>query len=61
MNFFDLDYEFNKAIVYENGEYKEYSVEKWKDYDGDMVCIWTKDGKIIYTSSKNIVLIKEGS
>lgn len=53
---FDLDYGFQKALVYEKGEWKEYAVSKWDDYENDMICIWTADGQVIYTSSNNIIL-----
>lgn len=52
----DLDYGFEKALVYENGVWKEYQVSKWDDYENDMICIWTADGQTIYTSSNNIIL-----
>ena len=52
----DFDYGFDRALVYEDGEWNEYKVEKWDDYENDMLCIWTTDGQIIYTSSNNIIL-----
>ena len=53
---FDIDYGFDRALVYENGEWNEYKVSKWDDYENDMLCIWTIDGQVIYTSSNNIIL-----
>lgn len=53
---FDFDLTFKKALVYENGVWNEYEVSKWNDYENDMICIWTTDGKMIYTSGNNIVL-----
>lgn len=52
----DLDYGFETALVYEKGEWVEYKVKKWDDYENDMICIWTTDGQTIYTSSNNIIL-----
>ncbi len=52
----DLDYGFSYAKVCEDGEWNTYEIKKWDDYENDMICIWTKDGKIIYTSSVNIIL-----
>ena len=52
----DTSYRFDKALVYEKGEWTEYVVTKWADYDNDMVCIWTSDGQMIYSSSNNIIL-----
>ena len=51
----DMDYGFETALVLEKGEWVEYQVKKWDDYENDMVCIWTKDGKVIYSSSNNII------
>lgn len=53
---FDFDYKYTKALVCEAGSWNEYSIEKWSDYDNDMICIWTTDSKMIYTSSVNVVL-----
>lgn len=55
---FDTDYNFSRALVYEKGEWKEYKISKWDDYENDMICIWTSDGQMIYTSSNNIILYK---
>lgn len=52
----DYDYGFETALVYEKGEWVEYQVKKWDDYENDMICIWTADGKVIYSSSNNIIL-----
>lgn len=52
----DLNYEFNYALVNENGVWTEYEIKKWNDYDNDAICIWTKDGKMIYGSLNNITL-----
>ena len=52
----DTSYRFDKALVYEKCEWTEYVVTKWADYDNDMVCIWTSDGQMIYSSSNNIIL-----
>lgn len=55
----DFDYGYKMALVYEKGEWIEYNIKKWADYDNDMICIWTTDGKVIYSSSVNIILYGE--
>ena len=56
---FDTNYRFDYALVYENGQWVKYEINKWDDYDNDIICIWTKDGKMIYSSSVNIILIND--
>lgn len=48
---FDTNYSFNYALVYE--------IKKWDDYDNDAICIWTKDGQMIYSSLNNIMLFNK--
>lgn len=56
---FDTNYSFNYALVYEKGEWVEYEIKKWDDYDNDAICIWTKDGQMIYSSLNNIMLFNK--
>lgn len=53
---FDTSYKFDYALVNEKGTWVKYEVKKWDDYENDAICIWTKDGKVIYTSMNNVVL-----
>jgi hypothetical protein len=53
---FDTNYKFDYALVNEKGTWVKYEVKKWDDYENDAICIWTKDGKVIYTSMNNVVL-----
>ena len=55
----DLNYKFDYARVYENGEWNVYEITKWNDYENDAICIWTKDGKMIYSSLNNIILYND--
>ena len=55
----DFDYEYKTALVNCGGEWKEYEIKKWDDYDNDTICIWTKDGQIINTHFSNVVMFKE--
>ena len=55
----DLNYEFSHALVNENGTWVEYEITKWNDYDNDAICIWTKDGQMIYGSLNNITRINK--
>lgn len=57
---FDTNYKFETALVYENGEWVEYEIEKWLDYENDTICIWTKEGKMIYTSFNNVIMYGKG-
>lgn len=55
----DFDYEYNTALINCGGEWKEYKIKKWDDYDNDTICIWTEDGQIIYTHFSNVVMFKD--
>ena len=52
----DTNLYFEKALVYENGVWNEYKITRWDDYSNDMLCIWTTDGQMIYSSANNIIL-----
>lgn len=56
MKVFDTNYKYNKALVYEGGVWNEYVVDSWSDYGDGTITIWTTDGKMIYTSSVNVVM-----
>lgn len=53
---FDTSYQFDYAYVNEKGTWVKYEIEKWDDYENDAICIWTKDGKVIYTNMNNVVM-----
>lgn len=55
----DLNYSFNKAIIYAGNEKIEIEIKKWSDYDGEQLQIVGKDGKVYLVSSFNTILIKE--
>ena len=55
-SWFDTSYKFDYALVNEKGTWVKYEIKKWDDYENDAICIWTKDGKVIYTSMNNVVL-----
>lgn len=52
----DLNYKYTHCVVYECGEWVEYKIDSWKDYDDGTISIWTKDGQMIYTHSVNVVM-----
>lgn len=57
-NILDTSYTFEKAIVYIGGEWREFEVKKWTDFeDGDQIQIETKDGYVYLVHSTNITLI----
>lgn len=56
----DLNYKYNRCVVYENGVWTEHRIESWKDYDDGTISIWTKDGLMIYTHTTNVVMYGEG-
>ena len=53
---FDTSYEFDYALVNEKGTWVRYEISKWDDYENDAICIWTEDGKVIYTNMTNVVM-----
>lgn len=55
----DLSYEFNKAIIYINGEKIELDIKRWNDYEGEQIQIETVDGKVYLVSSFNTILVNE--
>lgn len=56
---FDFSYEFNYALIYENGTWEEYKIEQWDGYANGSVGLWLEDGRMIVTSLNNVVLIKK--
>lgn len=59
MKLIDLNYKYTRCVVYECGEWVEYNVDSWMDYDDGTISIWTKDGQMIYTHSVNVVMYGE--
>lgn len=57
---FDFNYKYNRCIIYENGEWVEYRVKSWNDYDDGTITIWTYDGQMIFTHTTNVIMYGEG-
>ena len=56
----DVNYHFNKALVYlNNGEKIEIDIDKWNDYEGEQIQLIDKNGKVYLVSSYNTILIGE--
>ena len=55
----DTKFKYNKAIVNIGEETIEIEISKWKDYDGEQIQVWSKDGKVYLFSSFNSVLVGE--
>ena len=56
---FDLNYSFDKAIIWVGEEKIELDIKSWKDYEGDQIQIKAADGKVYLVSSLNTILIGE--
>ena len=56
---FDFDYTFDKAICNIGGEYKEFKLASWTDYEGEQLQLMDKEGNKYLVSSINCTLIKE--
>ena len=54
----DRTYTYNKAICNVGGEWREFEISKWTDYDGEQIQIWDKQGNYYLMSSVNCTLIK---
>lgn len=55
----DLNYTYDYAECYLNGEYQKYEIEKWKDYDGEQIQIKAEDGNLYLLSMNYCRLVKE--
>lgn len=55
----DLQYTFNKAIIFGDHTAVIVEIQKWTDYDGEQIQIQTKDGVFILTSSFDTKLIDD--
>jgi hypothetical protein len=56
----DTSYTFNRAYINIGDEVLNVEIESWKDYDdSDQVQVKTKDGKVYYGHSSNIILVKD--
>ena len=56
---FDMNYTYDYAECYLNGEYQKYEIEKWTDYDGEQIQIKTEDGDLYLLSMNYCRLVKE--
>lgn len=55
----DVYQTFTKAYVNIKGEWKEFAVSSWRDFeDSDVVQIVTTDGNVYLTHYMNMVLVK---
>lgn len=55
----DVYQTFTKAYVNIKGEWKEFKVSSWRDFeDSDVVQIVTSDGNVYLTHYMNMVLVK---
>lgn len=54
----DRTYKYNKAICNVGGEWREFEISKWTDYEGEQIQIWDKQGNYYLMSSVNCTLIK---
>lgn len=53
----DTAFTYNYADVYfPNGEKKTIEINKWSDYEGEQIQIWSKDGNRYLISSFNTIL-----
>lgn len=57
---FDFERTFDKAMITIGSETVIVEIDKWTDYEGEQLQIWTKDDDILLVSSYNCVFIKEG-
>ena len=55
----DFEYTFDKAIISVGGKTVIIEVDKWSDYEGEQLQIWTKGGDILLVSSFDCIFIKE--
>ena len=56
---FDFNYSFDKAICNIGGEYKEFKLDSWNDYEGEQLQLIDRDGNTYLVSSFNCTLVKE--
>ncbi len=56
---FDTTYTYNKAICNIAGDWKEFKIKKWKDYEGEQIQIWDSEGNYYLVSSMNCTLMNE--
>lgn len=58
----DFEYDFDTAIIINDGVATIIDIKNWTDYDGEQIQIITKDGTILVTSSFDTKLMnsKEG-
>jgi len=55
----DFQQTYDKAIVTMGGRVIVIDIDKWTDYDGEQLQIWTKGGDILLVSSFDCIFIKE--
>lgn len=55
----DLNYRFDYAECYLNGEYVRYDIRQWSDYVGEQIQIRSTDGKTYLISMNYCRMIKE--
>lgn len=54
---FDLNYEFNEVYIIDTGN--TIKIKSWVDYsDSDMIQFTDTDGKVYFTHSSNVILMK---
>ena len=55
----DLNYKFDRANIYVNGEWKDIAIKGWADYENsDQIQITLKDGTVMLIHSEDCVLYK---
>lgn len=56
----DFERTFDKAMITVGSKTVIVEIDKWTDYDGEQLQIWTKGGDILLVSSFDCIFIKEG-
>lgn len=56
---FDLEYTYDKALISMGNRIIIVEVDKWTDYEGEQLQIWTKGGDILLVSSFDCIFINE--
>lgn len=52
----DTNYKFDKAHVKIGNEWKDVSVKKWGDYEGEQLQLILEDGTVLLVHSANCIL-----
>ena len=56
---FDLNYNFNKAIIFKDKTATIYPIDQWKDYEGEQLQLKITDGPTMVTAAYDTILVND--